>query len=122
MNHDDPNEELIDLLRRFITSFEMIAVAVKGTYEEAKRVSNRFWPERSELRDARVTRVPNERDKALEEQGATDTRPVREWASSFQDESPYDSVVGLRERQYIIDHPEEEEAGGIPPKAGGQAG
>lgn len=113
------DEQLIALLERFVVAFEVIADAVKGTHDEAKRVTNRLWPERSEHRDARISRVPTAADKAREDQGATDTRPIQQWAGDLDDDP--ESGLGVRERQWLKDHQPKK----IQPtdtKAGGQAG
>ena len=118
--NEEIDDRLIELLTRFVTAFETIANAAKGTHEEATRISHRLWPDRTQTREAKITRVPTAEDKAREEQGATDTRPIREWASDISG-SP-EPLIGARERQWLRDHSEEKKAGTAGTKTGGQAG
>ena len=118
--NEEIDDRLIELVARFVTAFETIANVAKGTYEEANRISHRVWPERTEIRQAKLTRVPTAEDKAREEQGATDTRPINEWASDISG-SP-EPLIGAREQQWLRDHPQEKKAGTPGTKTGGQAG
>lgn len=115
---EEQGEQLVTAVVTFLDS---LGTAAKGIYEEAKRVSNRVWPEKAgPVRDGVLSRVPNAADKAREDQGATDTRPIRQWASDLdEDDEP---VVGIREREWLKDHPEEKPE--QPPRShtGGQAG
>lgn len=113
---EEQEERLIQSAETFSKSTEVFADAVKGIYEEAKRLSHRFWPERTERRDAITTHVPTAEDKAREDQGATDTRPVREWSTSFDDDGP---IIGVREREFIEREQKQQKPGS---KTGGQAG
>jgi hypothetical protein len=109
-------ERLVAAAEKYATAQETFALAMQGIYEEAKRVTHRLWPERAELREAIVTRVPTAEDKAREDQGATDTRPIREWATSFGN----DEVIGVREREYLERQRQQQDKPSS--KAGGQAG
>ena len=119
--NEEQEERLVKAAEMFALASSVFATAIKGIHEEAKRVSNRLWPERTQLREAVVTRIPTAEDKAREEQGATDTRPVREWATSFGDDSESGPVIGTREREYLS---RQEKRPDTPPgsKTGGQAG
>ena len=116
-------QQIIQLLGRLVDAFETIAASAKGTHEETKRVTHRLWPERTQTRDAVVTRVLTAEDRAREEQGATDTRPIREWSTSFGDEpDPESATIGFREREYLKSHPEKSKQRDVRSKIGGQAG
>jgi hypothetical protein len=110
-------------IERLVSSFEAIAIALKGIHEETKNAGTRFWPERREQRPAILTRVETEEDKIKKSQGAS-RRPISEWLNpeSEDDDGEY---IGERERQWLVSHPRESKpsaAGAKDAVVGGQEG
>lgn len=120
MSNEIDDDQWLALAGRFVAAFEIIATAAKGFHEEATRVTKRLWREPGEPREAVTSRVQTAEDHAREELGATDTRPIKEWATSFADDSTGEEVVGFRERQFIAQQKGGRTADGA--KAGGKAG
>jgi len=113
-------DQIIKAVAMFAEAFRSLADTARSAYEEGKRVSERLWPERPEKqREAKVSRVPTAEDRAKEDQGAADTRPISQWLSL--DEELAEPRLGPREREWLREHPEEQVyAPGT--KAGGKAG
>ena len=110
---DTPEERLISLAERFVDAVESIAASLEGINAASQRTVNRLFPEpkkRSEVTEAKVTRVPTEEDLIEEELGQNDSRPASQWVGFGTDEEPF----GQREHEFI-------ERSAASPKAQGSA-
>ena len=93
-------------INRLVVSFERIGIALEGLHEEAKRAGKRFWPEPGQQREAVLTRVETEEDRAKKRLGLADESiPINEWLDLGDPES--DAYIGERTAQWIKDHPPE---------------
>jgi hypothetical protein len=107
------DDHLISLVERLVVSQERLATALEGLNETYRRHYDRQYPERRQVRDAVVTRVPTEEDRLREAQGGSATRPLSEWLSEVQDEEEESEYIGVRERDWLSaqgregDHAEE---------------
>lgn len=116
------NDDLLELLGRFVVAFEKIANTLEGIHEEAKATTKRLWPERGAPREATITRVPNAEDRIREDQGGGDNRPISQWISLDQSEPESNPRFGRREEEFLFQHPELDERRPAGAKTGGQAG
>lgn|SRR5208337_445302 len=94
-----------DQAERLASAFDKIASALGGLHEEIRRAGKRYWPEPGPQREVVITRVPTEEDKIRERQGANIS--TEEWLRNLGTPEEDDNSVGERSRQWIIDHPEE---------------
>ena len=86
-----------ELFERLVLSFESIAQSLVGINETKQAEFAKRYPEQKVVREAIVTRLPNEEDKLLESQGI-DGKPLEEWLQIPEDESEF---IGEREREFI---------------------
>lgn len=104
------------LLERLVVTFESIGKSLEGLHEEAKRAGSRYWPEPREPREAIVTRIPTEEDKAKENQGRIDESvSIDDWLDFGNPEE----LWGEREREWHRTHPKQ---GQKSPATGADAG
>jgi hypothetical protein len=96
------DEQINVFAERLVLSFEKVALALEGLNETYRRQFAKQYPERREVREAIVTRVPTREDKIREEQGASD-RPLSEWLSDIEDEEESAGAddIGVREREWL---------------------
>jgi hypothetical protein len=93
-------------INRLVVSFERIGIALEGLHEEAKRAGKRFWPEPGQQREAVLTRVETEEDRAKKRLGLADESiTIKEWLDLGDPES--DAYIGERTAQWLRDHPKE---------------
>ena len=83
---------------RLVIAFEQIARALTGIYDTQKKGLAKRWPERGEVREAVVTRVPTAEDLVREAHGASE-ESIEEW-------------IGLREQEFIKSESTRAEAAG----------
>jgi hypothetical protein len=93
-------DQLRSFCERFVVSFEKIAVALEGLNDTHKRIYERQFPQRSEVREAVVTRVPTEEDRIRETQGASNV-PIGDWLADIEEE---EENIGFREQEWISRH------------------
>ena len=79
----DKDNDLVSVLARIASAFE-------GMNEELRKAGNRYWPEPKPQREAIVSRIQNEEDKAKENLGIGDDRPIKEWLNDLGDEEDDD--------------------------------
>jgi hypothetical protein len=92
-------------INRLVVSFERIGIALEGLHEEAKRAGKRFWPEPGQQREAVLTRVETEEDRAKKRLGLADESiPINEWLDLGDTGEEY---IGERTAQWLRDHPKE---------------
>lgn len=94
------DDQMSALAERLVMSFEKIAVALEGLDVTYRRHYEKLYPERKEIRDAVVSRVPTEEDRIREAHGASD-KPVTEWLNDIEREEEDAQDVGVRERQWL---------------------
>jgi len=91
---------------RLVVSFEQIAEGLKGIHEELKRAGIRYWPSAKEQKQAVLSRVESDDDRARRNQGAR-LRTIAEVIDPTIDDEIPDDFVGERTRQWLRDHPQE---------------
>jgi hypothetical protein len=89
---------MLSLAERLVLSFEKMASALEGLNETQRRSFAKQFPERGEIREAVVSRVPTAEDRIRESQGASGTS-LDEWLSGIEEESEED--IGVREREWL---------------------
>lgn len=102
------SEDESRLCERVVLALEKIATALAGLDDTHRRQFSRRYPEKTQFREAIVTRVPTEDDRLREAHGAS-TRPLSEWLSELSEEEvegeeqdPYrNQDVGVRERAWL---------------------
>ena len=104
------------LEERFVLSFEKIASALEGIHGELRKAGNRYWPEPRPQREAVLSRIPNEEDKAKESLGI-DGKPIKEWLADLDIPEEDDGIIGERTAQWLRDHPKEKQASDAGPEA-----
>jgi len=94
---------------RLVVSFEKIAVALGGLRDELSRAGKRFWPQPTGQKEAVVSRVETDEDRARKNLGLDDKSvSIDQWLAALGDPEADDiGIVGERSRQWIIDHPPE---------------
>jgi hypothetical protein len=105
---------------RLVVAFESIGESLKGLNESVKRAGNRYWPEPRGPREAILSRVETDEDRAKKALGDTD-QPINEWLTDLGDPEEGDHTFD-RTRQYIRDHPEEFKIPNVGPKAPAEQG
>lgn len=95
------NAQLLSLAERYLISQERIAAALEGLNETYRRAFERQYPQRKEVRDAVITRVPNEEDRLREAQGGSEARTLADWLSEVEDEEEEGEYIGVREREWL---------------------
>lgn len=103
-----------DQNERLVLAYEKLAEALVTLNDTGKRFYNSVFPEQHGPREAIVSHVPSEEDRLLEDQGATDRRPIREWLGGIPIDDP-DEDIGPREREFLERQKAKENAG---PKTG----
>jgi len=93
------------IAERLVVAFESIGESLKGLNESVKRAGNRYWPEPKGPREAILSRVETDEDRAKKSLGESD-QPINEWLTDLGDPEEGDHTFD-RTRQYIQDHPEE---------------
>ena len=94
-------EQFSALGERFVLSLEKIAASLAGVDETYKRQIGKQYPERTgEIRNAVVSRVPTQEDRAMEEQGASN-KPIDDWLSEPLEDEDEDEDLGVREREWL---------------------
>jgi hypothetical protein len=93
-------DQINSFCERFVVSCEKIALALEGIHETRRQQFQRQYPERREVREAKVTRVPSEEDRIREAQGASDA-PLDEWLSEIVQEEDEEQFIGVRERGWL---------------------
>ena len=103
------NEQLNEQIERLVLSFQTIAKSLEGLHDEAKRAGNRYWPQPREQKEAVVSRIENEEDRANKNLGIDNKSvSIDQWLADLGDPEADDiGVVGERSRQWVIDHPPE---------------
>jgi hypothetical protein len=94
------DDQLIALTERFVVAWEKIASALEGLNETCRRDHEKKFPERSQVREAVVTRVPSREDLLREAQGAS-SAPLSEWLSDVEQEERDAEDIGVREREWL---------------------
>lgn len=94
------DDQLSAFAERFVLSFEKIAAALEGMDETYRRHLDKLYPERREVREALITRVPNEEDRLREAQGSSG-QPLDQWLSEVEDEEEGNEFIGVREREWL---------------------
>ena len=87
----------VELEERLVVAFEKIAESLAGINETRQKEYKRDSPESRQYREAIVTRVPTEDDRAKEEQGASDT-PILDWLTDIRDN---EDTIGPREKEFL---------------------
>jgi hypothetical protein len=100
-----------DLEIRLVVAFEQIAEALTGIYETGERQFAKQWPERKEVREAVVTRIPSEEDRIREQHGSGD-EPTEQWLTLNEEEA-----IGEREREFLDGQRREADSGERAPAA-----
>lgn len=90
--------QLLALAGRFVSAFERIAISLEGINETHRQQFQRQYPEKREVREAILSRVPSEEDRLREEQGAS-SQPIDEWLGELDEETKQD--IGVREREWL---------------------
>jgi hypothetical protein len=91
---------------RLVVAWELIAKSLGGIHEEISRAGKRFWPEPGQQKEAVLTRVETEEDRAKKRLGLADESiPINEWLDLGDPES--DAYIGERTAQWLRDHPKE---------------
>jgi len=96
---EDQFERIINVAERGITAFESVAHSLAGLNVSVQKLARKYAPEPRRQEDAReavVSRVPTEDDKAKEAQGASD-KPIGEWFNLDDDDE--EEEIGPREKQ-----------------------
>ena len=96
-------DQLNSFCERFVVSFEKIAFALEGLNETYRQIYEKQFPERREVREAVVSRVPTEEDRIREAQGASNMS-IGDWLSDIAEQ---EDNIGVREREWIETHPQE---------------
>jgi hypothetical protein len=91
---------------RLVAAFERIATSLEALHDETKRAGTRFWPEQPIQKEAVLTRVETEEDRARKSLGVDD-KPINEWLTDLDVPEDDSGIIGERSRQWLIDHPEE---------------
>lgn len=96
------------LLERLVLSFESIAESLKAIHEETKQAGARYWRSPKQQKEAIVSRVEPEDERAKRMQGAR-RRTIEEIVdpNAEEDEEEYNEIIGERTRQWYRDHPQE---------------
>lgn len=92
-------ERIIESIERSAAAFDSIAHALAGINISTQKFQRRYAPEprtKNDAKEAVVTRVPNDEDRAKENQGASD-QPIREW---FAIDEP-EEEIGPREKEFL---------------------
>ena len=92
-------ERIIDSVERTAAAWDSIAHALAGINVSIQKFQRRYASDprsKDDAREAVVTRIPTDEDRAKENQGASD-RPIGEW---FDLEEP-EEEIGPRERQFL---------------------
>lgn len=84
------------LFLRLVVCFESLAQSMAGINATKQKEFAKQYPEAKPVRDAVVTRIPNEEDKILQAQGVDGT-PLEKWLSLPEEEE----FIGEREREYL---------------------
>lgn len=84
-----------DQEERLVLAFEQIATALTGIDDTRKKQFAKQWPERKEVREAVVSRLPSEEDRIRAEHGAG-SESLEEWLSTLEE----DEAIGPREREF----------------------
>jgi hypothetical protein len=95
---DHQFEQIIDVAQRGITAFESIAHSLAGINVSMQKFARKYAPEPRRQEDAReavVSRVPTDEDRAKEAQGASN-KPIGEW---FDLDDNEEEEIGPREKQ-----------------------
>jgi hypothetical protein len=99
-------ERQVEALESLAVSFSRIADALEGLNGQVKSAGNRYWPEPREPKEAVVSRIPTEEDKAKENQGMLDESiPIDAWLDLGNPEE----LWGEREREWHRTHPKSEQ-------------
>jgi len=94
------DDQINSFVERVVLSFESIASALEGLNETYRRHFEKLYPERKEVREAIVTRVPSEEDRIREAHGNTG-EPLDEWLSDVEREEEQEEDIGVREREWL---------------------
>jgi hypothetical protein len=95
----DQNEQIEISLARIASAFE-------GIYNEIRRAGIRYWPSAKEQKQAVLSRVESDDERARRSQGAR-LRTVAEVIDPTIDDEIPDDFLGERTRQWLRDHPQE---------------
>lgn len=92
---------------RLVLAFERIASSLEGMHEEAKQAGSRYWPNPKQQREAIVSRVEPDDERARRMQGAR-RRTIEEVINpdAEENEEEYTEIIGERTRMWLRDHPE----------------
>jgi hypothetical protein len=85
-----------DQEERLVVAFEQIALTLRGIHDTGQKEFARRWPERKEVREAVVTRIPTDEDRIREEHGAGGDEPLQDWLNL----PPEGEWIGLREQEF----------------------
>jgi len=94
------DDQINAFAERFVLSCEKVAAALEGLNETYRQHHKKLFPERKEVRDAVMTRVPTREDKIREEQGAS-AAPLADWLSDIEREEEEAEDIGVREREWL---------------------
>ena len=96
-----------DQNERIVVAYDVIGKALEGIHEEIIRAGARYWPAPGQQREAVLSHVPNEEDRAKERLGLEDKSiDINKWLEpDWLDDS--EEYIGERSAQWIKDHPPE---------------
>jgi hypothetical protein len=95
-----------DEFERLVVSFESIAESLKGLHEEAKRAGIRFWPGPKEQKQAVVSKVESDDERAKRNQGAR-KRTIADAIDPNAEDEDTEEFIGERTRRWLRDHGKE---------------
>jgi hypothetical protein len=98
-----PPSQLVHFVERLVVSCEKIATALEGLNETQRQRLQWQYPEKGEVREAIVTRVPTREDLIREAQGASRVS-IDEWLSDINQEEEGQQDIGVREREWLNAH------------------
>lgn len=89
-----------------VLAFERIANALEGLHEEAKRAGIRFWPGPKEQKQAVVSKVESDDERAKRNQGAR-KRTIADAIDPNAEDEDTEEFIGERTRRWLRDHGKE---------------
>ena len=107
---EEPKEEAARMSSEqkdpLVLAFERIANALEGLHEEAKRAGIRFWPGPKEQKQAVVSKVESDDERAKRNQGAR-KRTIADVIDPNAEDEDTEEFIGERTRRWLRDHGKE---------------
>lgn len=96
-------DQLNAFCERFVIACEKIAESLEGLHEIERNKFRRQFPERREVREAILTRVPTEEDRIRENIGGQSGIGLDQWLSGAEEESDSEQEedIGAHEREWL---------------------